>query len=586
MKDPVKNNLTVMAWLILCALYKSQIPSAFAQGTAFTYQGHLDDNGAPAQGCYDLQFALYATNLNGYAVAGPITNNATIVSNGLFTATLDFGPGYFAGTQFWLDVAVRTNGGNAFTELTPRQQINPAPYAMFANTAKNLLGEVPSAQLSGTVSLGQLPGLLITNNESSTTLSGTFNGTFNATGGNIMTTNMAKTPFRVVSPMPPPDGDTNWFGPWTPGTTTAGIQEAMNSLMPINDDPLNFYGGEIFIRPGLYLITQTIQTPTNSINGTPKANVFLTLTGAGEKACILCYSNTTPGTVLALGGGRIGVFNAFNALNFMVRNLGFTSFVNGQTNLIYVNGNNGGVFRGSIEDCWFASWFSLTNNDAQFGQPADLVPINLQCNLGADTFTIDGCQFYNVNAIYWATDHGQAMDNFFAFSGNGTTWPNTSPFSLQAAIVCGEPQSGLANGNESWTFERNYFELCNGYVTLNGGNSKSSGYAVSRDDAWESSGTLCGLLSDTNCDKVFLFENPRTFTGTWTNYTISDSPYSVIGPNPNAHAADIRTGNLNFPVNAPAFNGSGSGLTFTNAGGASFQVIVNAATNGFDFVPQ
>ncbi|HEV2454668.1 MAG TPA: hypothetical protein VGY98_10420 [Verrucomicrobiae bacterium] len=73
---------------------------------------------------------------------------------------------------------------------------------------------------------------------------------------------------------------------------------------------------------------------------------------------------------------------------------------------------------------------------------------------------------------------------------------------------------------------------------------------------------------------------------TWTNYTISDSPYSVIGPNPNAHAADIRTGNLNFPVNAPAFNGSGSGLTFTNAGAASFQVIVNAATNGFDFVPQ
>jgi hypothetical protein len=356
--------------------------------------------------------------------------------------------------------------------------------------------------------------------------------------------------------------------------------------MPANDDPLNFYGGEIFVRPGLYLLSQTIQTPTNGINGTPKANVFLTLVGAGEKASILCYSNTTAGTVLVLGGGRTGLFNAFNALNFMVKNLGFTSFVNGQTNLLYVNGNNGGVFRGSIEDCWFASWFSLTHNDAQAGPPADLVPINVQCNLGGDTFTIAGCQFYNVNAIYWATDHGQAIDNFFAFSGNATTWPQTSPFSLQAAMVCGEPSSGLPNGNESWTFERNYFELCNGYVCLGGGDPGAGGYAVSRDDAWESGGSLCGLLSTTNSSRVFLFENPRTFTGAWTNYAICAPPYAVTGPTPNARVADMRTGNLNFPLSAPAFTGSGSGLTFTNAAGAAFGLVVNAATNGFILVPQ
>jgi hypothetical protein len=297
---------------------------------------------------------------------------------------------------------------------------------------------------------------------------------------------MAKTAFKVISTTPPPDGDTNWFGPWTPGTTTAGIQEALNSLMPVADDPLNFYGGEIFVRPGLYLLTQTVQTPTNSVNGTPIANVFLTLIGAGEKASVLCFSNDTPGTVLVLGGGRTGL-NPFNALNFVVKNLGFTSFINGQTNLLRVNGNNGGVFRGTIEDCWFASWFSLTHNDNYDRMPADLVPINLQCNYGGDTFTIARCQFYNVNAIYWATDHGQALDNFFAYSGAGSTWPNTSCFSLQAAFVCGEPGSGLQNGNESWTFERNYFEGCNGYVGLGGGNQAyASGYAVSRDDSWES----------------------------------------------------------------------------------------------------
>ena len=586
MKTRPKPLLVALVWLALLSIFSLRLSTAFAQGTAFTYQGRLDAKGVPANGSYDVQFALYATNVTGSAVAGPVTNSATAVSNGLFTAAVDFGPGVFTGTDYWLDVAVRTNGGGAFSELTPRQPLAPVPYAIFANSTSNLLGTLPAAQLSGTVPMRQLPVGVITNNASAATLSGTFNGTVNATGGNGVTTNMVKTAFKVVSPTPPPDGDTNWFGPWTPGTTTAGIQEALNSLMPVDDDSLSLYGGEIFIRPGLYLLSQTVQTPTNRVTGTPKANVFLTLIGSGEKASVLCFSNSAAGTVLVLGGGRIGAFNPFNALNFMIKNLGFSSFINGKTNLVCVNGNNGGVFRGSIEDCWFASWFSFINNDAQAGQPADLVPINVQCNYGGDTFTISRCQFYNVNAIYWATDQGQALDNFFAFSGNATTWPNTSPFSLGAAIVCGEPGSGLSNGNESWTFERNYFELCNGYVSLAGGNSGSSGYAVSRDDAWESGGLLCGLLSATNSSRIFLFENPRMFTGAWTNYAISTPPYAVIGPTANARVADLRTGNLDFRLTAQAFIGSGTGLTFTNAAGAAFRLIVNATTNGFIFVPQ
>ena len=33
--------------------------SGFAQGTAFTYQGRLTDQGAPANGIYDLRFTVY-----------------------------------------------------------------------------------------------------------------------------------------------------------------------------------------------------------------------------------------------------------------------------------------------------------------------------------------------------------------------------------------------------------------------------------------------------------------------------------------------------------------------------------------------
>ena len=123
---------------------------ARAQGTAFTYQGRLNDGANPANGIYDLRFAIYdSTNNPGILIAGPLTNSSSSVSNGLFTVTLDFGSGVFDGTPRFLEIAVRTNGGGAFMVLTPRQALTPTPYAIFANTASNLLGVVSSGQLSG-----------------------------------------------------------------------------------------------------------------------------------------------------------------------------------------------------------------------------------------------------------------------------------------------------------------------------------------------------------------------------------------------------------------------------------------------------
>ena len=119
-----------------------------AQGTAFTYQGQLNDGGSPATGNYDLSFSLYLTNQTGAIAAMPITNSAVVVSSGLFTTTLDFGP-VFTGLNYWLQIAVRTNGAATFTNLTPRQPLSPVPYAIFANSASNLLGNLAATQLNG-----------------------------------------------------------------------------------------------------------------------------------------------------------------------------------------------------------------------------------------------------------------------------------------------------------------------------------------------------------------------------------------------------------------------------------------------------
>src|SRR4051812_33930989 len=152
------------------------IHTAAAQGTAFSYQGRLNNGGNPASGTFDLKFTLFNTNSNGIAFAGPVTNSATVVTNGLFIVAIDFGPGVFTGANYWLEIAVRTNGGGAFATLAPRQPVLPTPYSVMANSATTLLGTLPTAQLAGTFPASQLSGTVPSAN-----LSGSYSGpvTFN-----------------------------------------------------------------------------------------------------------------------------------------------------------------------------------------------------------------------------------------------------------------------------------------------------------------------------------------------------------------------------------------------------------------------
>jgi hypothetical protein len=156
--------------------------TAHAQGTAFTYNGRLNASGSPANGGYDLTFTLYNAATNGTAL-GSLTNMATPVANGLFTVTLDFGS-VFSGSNYWLQIAVRTNGGAAFASLAPLQPITPTPYAIYSETAANA-NSVAGADITGIVPLAELPAAVVTNNEAGVTMSGTFNGTFTGNGGGL-----------------------------------------------------------------------------------------------------------------------------------------------------------------------------------------------------------------------------------------------------------------------------------------------------------------------------------------------------------------------------------------------------------------
>ncbi|MFQ5592740.1 MAG: hypothetical protein ACE5HA_01190 [Anaerolineae bacterium] len=101
-----------------------------AAGTGFTYQGRLTDGGNPTNATYDFEFKLYDAATSG-GLIGMVTLADITVSDGLFSVVLDFGSGAFNGEARWLEVGVRPGSNtDAYTALTPRQAITPAPYAL------------------------------------------------------------------------------------------------------------------------------------------------------------------------------------------------------------------------------------------------------------------------------------------------------------------------------------------------------------------------------------------------------------------------------------------------------------------------
>src|SRR5689334_14807277 len=95
-------------WILLCALLVSALHlKAASLSTAFTYQGRLNENGAPVNRTYDLIFRPFNVPTGGTQLAFPLLRTVAI-TNGLFTTTLDFGA-IFNGDPVWLQIEVSTN---------------------------------------------------------------------------------------------------------------------------------------------------------------------------------------------------------------------------------------------------------------------------------------------------------------------------------------------------------------------------------------------------------------------------------------------------------------------------------------------
>jgi len=137
-----------VALLALLSILNSQLSTLYAQGTAFTYQGRLAllASGNPVTGSYDMTFAIFDHESGPAQVGATFPLAAVAVNNGLFTVTLDFGPGIFTGPPRWLEIAVRASGtADPYTTVPPRAAFTASPYAIMAGNAGSLGGQPPTA---------------------------------------------------------------------------------------------------------------------------------------------------------------------------------------------------------------------------------------------------------------------------------------------------------------------------------------------------------------------------------------------------------------------------------------------------------
>lgn len=123
--------LRIVVAICLAMSLCASVVEAAPLGTAFTYQGRLIDSNDPADGLYDMRFKLYDTVSDGDQVGNDVNLPDISVTDGYFTARLDFGSAAFGSEARWLEVGVRpgdSTGG--YTALSPRQKVMPAPNAL------------------------------------------------------------------------------------------------------------------------------------------------------------------------------------------------------------------------------------------------------------------------------------------------------------------------------------------------------------------------------------------------------------------------------------------------------------------------
>ena len=391
MKNPLKVLIAGLGLLTLSA-FNSEFLAAHAQGTAFTYQGRLNAAGSPASGTYDFRFKLYYDPLGNTQAGNSYLTNGIAVTNGLFITAVDFGPGLFAGSNYWLEVDVMTNGAASYTALSPLQALTPTPYAIFACTASNLSGSLPVAQLSGTVALTQLPTTVVTNNANGLILSGTFTGN----GANVTNVNAVTLSGMGAANFWQLGGNNVTSGQIIGSTNNQPVELWVNNARALRLDANgNVIGGSV---------NNEIDASYSTING-----------GAGNS--IQFYANYS-----VLGGGLNNSIQPFATYSFigggqanLIQTNASTSFIGGG----YVNSIQTNAYNSVLGGGYYNSIQPNANNSVLGGGTGNSVQTNSSyCFLGGGEY--NSIQPNATNSFLGGGYNNSIQTcTFFSFLGGG-----------------------------------------------------------------------------------------------------------------------------------------------------------------------
>ncbi len=515
------------------------------------------------------------------------------MTNGLFNVTLDFGAN-FPGAARWLAIGVRTNGGDAFTSLEPLLPITSAPYAITAGTASNAL---TASALAGNVSSGSLAGNYtnaVTLNNSSNSFSGTFSG-----DGSGLT----NTPHAYLNVL-------------TAGVTNDGVTDVTVPLQNLLNK-----GGAFYFPAGRYLAQELTLTNNTTLLGSGAALVYANRP-SNNNIFVRCMLNSNISILdLELDGGDYSnpLFRTFTTYagtqNFSVPDL--YNFWNpmGLRHGLQFNCDAGGSISG-INICGFSGIGLLPVADPSVNASASTKTVvkGVNCCSNFTGFFSSGWTGFslivgtNTYIPNWITNYvpGATVPEFMFYSG-------LNLFENTVGLCASAGNCTFANS----IIDANLFGQLDTYgYNDHHGVISSTLYAHNYNTALYIGGCVNGeqiinCQFRDNVATIFLkdsqgvaidycalspviisntythgtgqnFFRNNTYAGRWANQTMITDGHLIYFGN---HSYDTAGDTDGQPLTLLE-SGNTSGITFTNSAGAGFQIQVNPATNGFNFIPQ
>jgi hypothetical protein len=572
MKNRARNLLPVLAVLSISNL---QPAIALAQGTSFTYQGQLQNNGSLAGGTYNLQFQLYTNSSGGTAVAGPVTNNGVVITNGLFTVTMDFGSSVWNGQTNWLQIGVESNGASSFTLLTPRQQLTPVPYAIYAEgaNAAGLSGVIPASSLSGTYG----GGVSLTNGANS----------FVGNGAGLVNVNAS-----FLGGL----GASNFWQT----TGNSGTVPGKNFLGTVDNQPLELWVNQaraLRLEPGTN--SSSVVGAPNVIGGAPNNYVDPGIYGAtiagGGAVLMTGYlpgpsSNHVSAIFGSIGGGRLNNVGAdHGTIGGGIANtiLPFAyDCVIGGGNANTILGNNsesvisGGM--GNTNGAYASTIAGGCGNLVQGNGYSSIGGGDGNSILGSSSYAVIGGGFGNVvgsNAIYGVIAGGSSNTNSAYWSVIGGGSGNTVE-GIWATIGGGENNGiwggGLATIAGGWKNTINDSDGSSENATIGGGVANT----ISNDDNSATISGGAGNTIQTNAYASYLGGGNNNTIQTFAQYgTLSGGAYNTVA----AYGAAVSGGQDNYASGDVAVVSGGQDNFATGLGAVAPGGYLNLAYGAYSF---